>query len=138
MDKPVLYLRKVRYSDTDAQGHVFNVHYFTYFDDAITDYMERALGAPGPSDECDIVLARAECDFRSSAKLGETLETRVRVAKLGRTSLTFALVVTEQSSGRLVVEGKEIYVAVDPKTMQPIPVPDSLRAAIAQMERAAG
>ena len=137
MQAPVVFTRKVRYSDTDAQGHVFNVHYFRYFDDAINDYMERAQGAPGPSAECEIVLAHAECDFRSSAYLGDVLDTRVRVERIGTTSLTFLLEVVELTSGRQVVEGKEIYVSVDPESMQPIPVPESLRAAIAKLEAAA-
>ena len=46
MENPVEYRRKVRYSDTDAQGIVFNGNYFTYMDDAFTDYLE-AMGLGG-------------------------------------------------------------------------------------------
>ena len=34
---------RVRYSEIDGQGVVFNAHYLTYFDTAITEYF-RALG----------------------------------------------------------------------------------------------
>src|SRR5262245_2241726 len=34
---------RVRYSEVDAQAVVFNAHYLTYFDTAITEYF-RALG----------------------------------------------------------------------------------------------
>ena len=43
MDFPVTYVRRVRFSDSDAQGIVFNGNYLTYFDDTITDYFD-ALG----------------------------------------------------------------------------------------------
>jgi acyl-CoA thioester hydrolase len=131
---PVTYTRKVRYSDTDAQGHVFNVNYFTYFDDAITDFMEIALRGQSPGEVgYEIVLARAECDFASSAKLGEVLVTKVTVEKIGNTSLTFALEVIEKTSGRLVARGREVYVAVAPDMSTPVTVPDELREAIAGM-----
>ena len=34
---------RVRYSEIDGQGVVFNAHYLTYFDTTITEYF-RALG----------------------------------------------------------------------------------------------
>ena len=30
---------RVRYSEVDAQGIVFNAHYLTYFDSAMTEYL---------------------------------------------------------------------------------------------------
>lgn len=138
MPNPVTYTRKVRYSDSDAQGHVFNVNYFTYFDDAITDYMDAAVGASHVEDGYDIFLAHAECDFKSPALLRETLETSVRVEKIGNTSLVFALEIKEVASGRLVVTGKEIYVTVDRTTHKPLPVPQKLRDACAALDARAG
>ena len=37
------YSFRVRYSEIDAQGIVFNAHYLTYFDSAMTEYL-RNLG----------------------------------------------------------------------------------------------
>lgn len=76
------------------------------------------------------MLARAECDFRSSGKMGETLLTKVRVAKIGKTSITFNLAITEEVRGREVANGLEIYVVIDAETMRPIAVPDELRSAL--------
>ena len=137
MSSPVIYTRKVRYSDTDALGHVFNGNYFVYFDDVITDYLDLVLGAPMLELGYRCVLARAECDFRSSGELGETLVTAVRVEKVGNTSLTFVLEVTEEASGRVVAHGKEILVVVDAETMRPVSVPAELRAAVSRLEGSA-
>lgn len=134
MPTPPTYARKVRYSDTDEQGHVFNGNYFVYFDDAITDYMEALLGRAGSPEGCDIFLAHAECDFRSSARLGETLHTTARIERVGSTSLTFALTTLEAATGRVVAQGKEIYVVVDLETHRPMPVPEGLRRRIEAFE----
>src|SRR5690606_25712703 len=42
MDFPVVYRRRVRYSDADAQKIVFNANYSVYFDDTLTDYLDAA------------------------------------------------------------------------------------------------
>lgn len=134
MTREIVYIRKVRYSDTDAQGHVFNANYFVYFDDAVTDYMAEAAGKNHVEDGYDILLVHSECDYKSSGQLHETLLTRARVEKVGNTSLTFILETTEKETGREVVRGKEIWVTVDSATLKSIPVPQKLRQSVAAIE----
>lgn len=127
MDWPVTYVRKVRYSDTDAQGIVFNGNYATYFDDTLTDLFD-VIGYEWG--EVEVVLARMEIDYRSPARLGDTLVTGARVARIGNTSVTVELATWEQSSERLVAEGKQVQVTVSGKDFRPVPVPPELVAAI--------
>ncbi len=131
MDWPVTYVRKVRYSDTDAQGIVFNGNYATYFDDTLTDLFDEIGYRWG---EVEIVLARMEIDFRSPARLGETLVTGARVERIGRTSLTVRMATWEQQTERLVAEAKQIHVAVSGDELRPVPVPDDLLAAIESVQ----
>ena len=62
------------------------------------------------------------------------LVTAVRVEKIGNTSITFALEVIDEASGRAVARGREIYVAVTADLSKPITVPEELREAIARMQ----
>jgi len=136
MAAPVVYSRRVRFSDIDCQGHVFNANYMVYFDDAITDYMD-ALELPYAEMSRrghDMVLVRAECDFRSSGELGETLQVGVRVSRIGTTSLTFALEITEGHTARRVAEGREVYVILDRPSRSPTPVPTYLREAVTRLQ----
>ncbi|HEX7097708.1 MAG TPA: thioesterase family protein [Acidimicrobiia bacterium] len=135
MDWPVTYRRKVRYSDTDAQGIVFNGNYARYFDDTLTDFFDLIGYEFG---EVEVVLARLEIDYRSPARLGETLVTGARVARFGNTSLVVELTTWEEASERIVAEGKQIQVTVDGKDFRPIPVPPELRAAIEAVQGAVG
>lgn len=136
MSEPVTYDRKIRFSDSDSQGIVFNVNYLVYWDDAFTDYME-AIGLPwddlvGNGD--DMVLARTEIDFRRSAVIGNTARTNVWVTRIGRSSITFNYRTTNLESGEVLVEGTQIQVVVDHETFQPKAVPAYFRELILEHE----
>jgi acyl-CoA thioester hydrolase len=136
MDYPVHYERRVRFSDSDAQGIVFNGNYFTYFDDTITDYFE-ALGIVWSELNergYDMVLGRAEIDFRSAGQIGETLITGARVVHIGTSSVVFELHTWESESGRTVVRGKEIQVMLDHATFEKTAVPDWFIEAVERLQ----
>lgn len=120
--------QKIRYSDCDPQGIVFNGNYARYWDDALTDWFDEA-GYGGPElggHDVDVVAARLEIDFKAPAALGDTLETSIEVEKVGNTSMTLGFTTT-RSDGKVVVSGREILVFVDPKDFSPTPVPDGIR-----------
>lgn len=136
MDYPVVYTRKVRFSDSDAQGIVFNGNYLTYFDDTITDFFD-ALGIPWDeftSRGFEMVLGRVEVDFRSPARIGETLVTGARVARIGTTSVIFELRTWELESGRTVVEGREVQVVVDAESFEKTAVPGFFVEAVERLQ----
>lgn len=135
MREPVTYSRTVRFSDTDCQGHVFNANYLVYVDDALTDYLS-AIGFPYAEISrrgYDLVLARAECDFRSTAVLGEVLDTEIRAERVGNSSIVFGFKIVLRGGERLVAEGKEVYVVLDGER-RPTRVPEFLRAAIEALQ----
>ena len=136
MDFPVTYVRRVRFSDSDAQGIVFNGNYLTYFDDTITDYFD-ALGLKW-SDFLergyDMVLGHVDIDFRSPARIGETLVTGARVVRVGTTSVTFEIKTWELESHRTVVEGREVQVVLDATTFEKVAVPDFFIEAVERLQ----
>ena len=117
---PVLYDRKARWSDCDAQGIVYNPTYLIYWDDAFSDYMD-AIGLPWNEMTArgdDVVLARAEIDYRSSARMGQVIRTSARVVKVGNSSITFEYRTVNAANGDLLAEGRQIQVIVDHDTMR--------------------
>lgn len=138
MTWPVIYRRKIRFSDTDAQGIVFNGNYATYIDDAVTDYLD-AAGLPWDAftrSGYDMVLARSEIDFRSAARLGETLMTGARVARVGTSSVTFELQSWEEGSERVVIDARLVQVIVDHEAMRPKTVPSFFVEAVERLQGA--
>ena len=121
--------QKIRYSDCDPQGIVFNGNYARYWDDALTDWFDES-GYGGPElggRGVDVVAARLEIDFKAPAALGDTLETSIEVEKVGNTSMTVGFT-TKRSDGTVVVSGREILVFVDLEDFSSTPVPDAIRA----------
>ena len=136
MDWPVVYRRKVRFSDSDAQGIVFNANYLTYFDDTITDYFD-ALGIPWSEFTArgfEMVLAHVELDFRSPGRIGDELVTGARVTAFGRASVTCELRTWDAADDRTVVEGREVQVFVDAESFRPVPVPRLFLDAVAELQ----
>lgn len=138
MDWPVTYRRKMRFSDTDAQGIVFNGNYATYIDDTVTDFLD-AAGLTWQvclRSGHDMVLARSEIDFRSAGRLGEVLVTGARVARVGTSSVTFELKTWEEASGRVIMDARLVQVIIDPETLRPKPVPALFLEAIEKLQGA--
>jgi acyl-CoA thioester hydrolase len=106
---------RIYYEDTDCGGIVYYANYFKYFERARTHYLEeRGLSVPSLlKDGTQFVVAHAHADYRSPARYGDTLAIETTLRDSGRASLTFAHVIRERSSGRLLVEGTATLVSVD-------------------------
>jgi acyl-CoA thioester hydrolase len=127
---------RVRWAEVDRQGIVFNGHYLTYFDVGITEYW-RAIGHPYPDallkHGSDTFAVKATIEYKAPACYDDLLEVRVRVGRIGRTSLQFLLEIHRGETQ--LISGELIYVNSDADTRKPIPVPAFLREAIVRFER---
>ncbi len=103
---------RVYYEDTDCGGVVYYANYLKYFERARTHYLEeRGLSVAGLLQEgTQFMVVRAELEYRSPARYGETLMIETTVSESGRASLTFSHLVRERDSGRAVVEGSATLV----------------------------
>ena len=130
---------RVRWGDVDAARIIFYGSYIRFFEIAETELF-RAAGMPYGKvfDELDIWLPRVhlECDFRRVAQLDDLLEVSVYVGSIGRTSLRLDFEVRRKTPHGTVEEGliataHFVLVAVRRDTLDPIPVPENLRSALA-------
>jgi len=130
---------RVRYSEVDAQAVVFNAHYLTYFDTAITEYF-RALGYDYLGEVArtwvDFHTVKSVVEYKAPIRFDEDIEVCVRVAKIGRSSINLALAIFAKGSDDLRATGEIIWVATDQKTHQSVAVTEDLRTLIASRETA--
>ena len=133
---------RVRWAEVDMQRIVFNGHYLTYIDSAITEYW-RGIGLAYPDGyveryASDIFLRKATVDYLGSARYDDVLTVCCRVARLGRSSLTFAFEIyrdePEEAAAPLVT-AELVYVNAAPSTMKAAPLPDDLRLRVLRYER---
>jgi YbgC/YbaW family acyl-CoA thioester hydrolase len=130
---------RVRWAEVDMQKIVFNGHYLTYIDTAIADYW-REIGLPYPHGYVerfgnDVYLRKATVEYLGSARYDDELTVYCRVAKLGRSSMTFAFEIRRGEEAPLVT-AELVYVNADPQ-MKPAPLPDEVRDKVRRYERVA-
>jgi len=128
---------KVRYVETDAQGHVFFGHYYTYFDVAMMEYM-RAIGFSYRDlldVGMDLLYVESLCRHQAPAYYDDVLNVHTQIGNIGDSSLTFEFSVYKEGSDQLVATGHIVAVNVDKDTRRPMRVPDALRRAVQEYER---
>ncbi len=120
-----------RWADNDAYGHMNNVVHYALFDTAVNGWM----------------IAGGHLDLRSGAEVGLVVETGcrylsemgfpdevtagLRVAHLGRSSVRWEVGLFRNDAEQAAAEGFFVHVWVDRATRRPVPVRESLRAALA-------
>jgi acyl-CoA thioester hydrolase len=131
MPEPFVRHLRVRYHECDAQGIVFNSNWFAYFDVTLTEWFREAFGSYRAlvAAGSDVVLAETSARFRGSGRFDDDLAIAVGIEKLGTTSMVTAF--TASRDGEALVEGRTVYVFVDPATMAKQPIPDQVRERLA-------
>ena len=117
---------EVRFRDLDALGHVNNAVYLTYFESARMAWWLHVTHRPDLR-QMDMILARAEVDFRSPASYAEVLDVGVRCASIGRSSFTLEQAITERRTRRLVAEARKVLVHYDYAAGRSTPLSPELR-----------
>jgi acyl-CoA thioester hydrolase len=134
-----LHRLRVRWAEVDKQDIVFNGHYLTYFDVAITEYW-RACGLPYPAItdrwSSDLFVVRASLEYRAPARYDDDLDIGVRLAAIGTSSLRFEIAIFRGDEH--LITGELVYVNADATTRKSLPVPDELRTILERFERAGG
>jgi acyl-CoA thioester hydrolase len=122
---------RVRYSECDQQGVVFNGHYLFYYDVALNELWRDRIGTYHEvvARGYDVVVAEVNLRFRAPARFDEELDIAMPVKHLGTTSL---VIQPEFRVGdRLVADGEVRHVFVDPTTLVKKAMADDIRAGLA-------
>jgi len=132
MSNPYRGTIKVRFADTDANGHAFFGNYFVFADEVLGEYWNE-LGL----DVADVVgpdfltfTVNANMDFLGESLAGDTLEVEVAAERVGNSSIVIGFTMrnirTEETAGR----GSFTYVFVDKQTRKSRPMPDDFKASV--------
>jgi len=118
---------RVGFSDTDAQGVVYYGRYNPYFDFARVEYV-RSLGLLHRDEGGEFVMRANDVEYFAPARFDDELEIHVRVARIGRTSMTYEFAAHRLPEGTLMVTAHQTLVFVDPAARRPIPIPGDYKA----------
>jgi acyl-CoA thioester hydrolase len=127
---PFRHRAQVRFSDTDAMGHVNHARLLAYLEDARIALLHEAFGEdPEPLWERGIILARLEIDYLRPVDAGSAgVEVLVWVKHIGRSSFTLAYRLEED--GIELARASTVIVAYDYASASARLLTDSDRAAL--------
>lgn len=128
---------RVRWSEVDMQGIVFNGNYLNYFDVAFTEYW-RATGLPDVIAQSEAGLElfarKAVVEYHVPSRFDDVLDIGVRCAELGRSSMRFVLEIYR--GDEQLISGEILYVHADSRVRKSEPVPGSWREVLIGLEKA--
>ena len=127
---------RVGFSDTDAQGIVYYGRYLPYFDLARVEY-HRNLGLLGMDigDEGqEFVMRACNIEYLAPAVFDDLIEVYVRMARIGRTSVTYELAAYRARDDELMVTATQTLVLVDLEERRAVPIPDDYRERVRAFE----
>lgn len=113
----VTTIPQVRFSDTDALGHISSMSYAAWGEVGRGDF----FAALGESDVPWFVLVHLELDFHAEGRFGDAFELSTRAVRLGGKSLTIEHVVTV--AGRKLCTMGVVMACFDRETRKAIALP---------------
>jgi len=119
-----------RWHDNDLYGHVNNVVYYSYFDSAVNTFLIEHGGLDIHAGQEVGFVVSSSCDYFASIAFPERIEVGLRVARLGNSSVQYELAVFKENQDEACAAGRFVHVFVDRQSNRPVPIPDSLRAAL--------
>ncbi|WP_181769019.1 acyl-CoA thioesterase [Streptomyces albidus (ex Kaewkla and Franco 2022)] len=130
MAKTFTHRLRVRYSECDQQGVVFNGHYLFFYDVAVTELWRELIEDYASMVEggSDVVVAEARIRYVEGARFDDLLDIEMNVAHLGTTSMIVRPVF--RVGERLIADGEIRHVFVDPAAGGKKEMPANVRRAL--------
>ena len=112
---------QVRFSDTDAIGHVNNANFAQY-----AEVGRLAFGTATGQKVSNLILARLAIDFRAQINLGDKVIVRTWVERIGRSSVTMKQTIL--ANGTIAADVGSVMVYFDYTTNRSMEIPQELKA----------
>lgn len=114
---------RVRYSECDAQGIVFNARWGDYIDLACSEYTRAIFDA-----SYDWRLVKQTIEWKAPARFDEVLAIGVTTLRIGTTSFTLAFQIAR--GFEILATAETTYVFVDNAANHKVPIPPAARKAL--------
>ena len=126
------YTCSVRFSDVDAYGHVNNVKYFEYFQEArisLITALGRQAGEVDAAQPLSVVVAQVDVDYRTPMFFREEpYSVTTWVSAVGRSS--FVVDAEIGGGGSVVSRARAVMVAFDGETQRAAPLSEKQRGVL--------
>lgn len=122
-----------RWMDNDAYGHINNVVYYSYFDTVVNRYLIEAGVLDVPRGAVIGLVVETHCNYFSPLSFPQTVDTGLRVAKLGASSVRYEIGLFGGGEPLTAACGHFVHVYVDRDTRRPAALPPALIQALQRL-----
>jgi len=130
-----VHRRPVRFAEVDAARIVFFARYLEFCHDgleALFGALDGGYPALTMGRDIGIPSVHAEVHWRAPLRYGDTARIEITVLKLGRTSITFRHRLVRDADDVVCADVRQVVVTALLATLTPVPLPDDVRALLAQ------
>jgi 4-hydroxybenzoyl-CoA thioesterase len=117
--------RLIRFSHCDPAGIVYFVHFFDMVGALVEDWFREAIGLPFQEMHLEqrlgFPIVNTSCEFLRPARLGDTLVLELAIARLGGSSIEFAIRGSVAGEEKFRARHKVAMVSLDSFRARPIP-----------------
>lgn len=126
----------VRWQDLDAYRHVNNANYLVYLQEARLEWLQ-TLPGKWYSEESAPVMAHSEINYRLPIEWPADIQIELFVNRLGSSSMTVGhRIVDSEDATKNHADGSVTMVWINTKTGRPVPLPQTIRDAVADAQKA--
>jgi YbgC/YbaW family acyl-CoA thioester hydrolase len=117
----------VRYNECDPTGFAFNANFFIWIQESVVPYW-KGLGVDVVAMSMakqTFMAVHLSCDYKRPVAFGDVIEIRPKVTRVTDSSIQIQYDVYNR--GKLSAVGRSIYVFMDTRTKNKLPLTDELR-----------
>jgi acyl-CoA thioester hydrolase len=122
-----------RWMDNDVYRHVNNVHYYSFFDTAVNEYLMREGVLTLDSDAVCLVVETG-CQYFKPVAFPDVIHCGLRVATLGNSSVRFEIGIFRNDDNTAAAQGHFVHVCCDRATQRPLAMPAGMRVALEKLK----
>ena len=140
-EAPFRYNLRVRYHECDAQRVVFNGHYGTYVDMALTEFLNALLpgrhdrsppvsasASPASGQGLEFQLVRQVIEWAAPARFNDVVEISAWCERVGTTSFVMRYALRKPGEAEPFVTAETVNVVLDGHSWTKVTIPPALRA----------
>lgn len=127
------YTQKIptRWMDNDIYGHVNNVHYYSFFDTAVNQFLIEKAGLDIHEGATIGLVVETGCQYFSPIEFPDVVTAAIGVSHIGRSSVRYDIGLFSKDDGKPAAVGFFVHVYVDRINRRPTSISETMREALA-------
>jgi acyl-CoA thioester hydrolase len=119
----------VRFFETDAAGHVNNISYYIYLEEARTkflEYCEIDKLRKTFKQKLHFMIASSKCNYYKQVYAKQNLKLNSKITRIGTKSFTLEHDIMDAETGDMVATGGAVMVCFNLETQKSVEIPPSI------------